>query len=72
MSQAAIQHTAADIKDEKAMSLTRVFISSLFALTLLAGCGKRGALYMPGDESSQQTAPEQQEQAAPAESTSGN
>jgi predicted small lipoprotein YifL len=54
------------------MSLTRVFISSLFVLTLLAGCGKRGALYMPGEESSQPTAPEQQEQTTPAEPASGD
>lgn len=59
------------------MSQTRVFITSLcagaLALTLLAGCGKRGPLYMPGERDPQQAAPTQaQEQPGPDASTPGD
>ena len=48
------------------MPQTRVvvssFLASLLAMTLLAGCGKRGPLYLPGDKDAEQ--PEQQEESS--------
>lgn len=44
------------------MSLIRLITSSILALALLAGCGKKGPLYHPGQNQAPE-APAAQEQA---------
>lgn len=53
------------------MPQTRVLLTSFLVLCLLAGCGKRGSLYLPGERDAPPPATEQQEQAEPAADNTG-